>query len=142
MEISGFRMLLYNGQHIEGDDGMLTATEFFGTSKSGQDIRLKRDEIKLLDVAGKSRTGKYAGIGALSGLVTAGLAILQVEADPELELNSERVVPITTALVGAGALIGALIGSQSTEWNNIPLNSSVGMSNDGKGLAFAMKISF
>ncbi len=142
IELDRFRMLLYSGLHMEGSNGLLTATEFTGTNKDGDEIRLARNEIKLLDVAGASKTGQYAVIGALSGLATAGIAILNVQADPNYELDSSRVVPVTAVLVGIGALVGAGFGANAREWNNLPLTPSVGLFHNHSGISYTMAISF
>jgi hypothetical protein len=90
----------------------------------------------------QSRAGSYAAIGAGAGLMTALLAILQVESDPNQEIDSSKVGPVTAGLVGVGTLIGLAIGSKSPVWERQPTGAEVTIVPLGESLVCAARISF
>ena len=142
VDLNKFRLMQYDGTHFEGTNGQLTATEFTGLLKGGQEIRLTRDDIKSLEVAGPSQTKKFAILGGLSGGLMALMAVAQVEADPYHEVNQDRVLPVTLVLMGGGAAVGAIIGSSVRNWQKLPLTPSIGLSPDRSGLGYAVTIAF
>ncbi len=56
--------------------------------------------------------------------------------------NGDVVMPTTAALTGVGALVGAMIGSNTREWNNLQLTPAVGISPDRTSFGYAVTISF
>jgi hypothetical protein len=120
---SKFRVRRATGEMIQGIDGRLSESALTGRTAGGSDFVVPRSEIRDLEVQGGTKAVKWAVLGGLTGLGCGGLAILQVESDPTMELREERVAPMMIGVTVAGAVVGALIGSNRPTWKRYPLPS-------------------
>ena len=126
-ELKNFRMLLNDGEFVQGKDGLISGSRLTGTTKGGESLDIPLADIHSLDVSQGSAAGKGALIGADIGLGSALMAIVQVNADETTELDNDKVAPVTLGLTGVGALIGAAVGAGSRTWENVPLTEDVGL---------------
>lgn len=76
------------------------------------------------------------------GVTIAILAILQVSADEQTELDQGKVAPVTLGLAAAGGLLGAAIGSGSKQWERLPLSNQIGLVVSANEFAGGVRISF
>lgn len=121
--IGRYRILLNTGERLDGKDGRLFADHFEGNDRRGHPSRYELSEIVGIERKTGSKAGEYAAMGAGFGLITSLLAILQVEADSETELDSSAVIPVTGVLVGLSMLVGAAIGASNAEWESVDIGS-------------------
>jgi hypothetical protein len=123
LEFHAFRAVTKDGTRLDGREGVLTSNELRATAGDGTMLHIPREDLDLLDLQNGSRVTKYAVAGAVAGgLVSVG-AILSVEANPDYELRTDRVLPFTAGLIAVGALVGAIVGSNQKVWKNVELSA-------------------
>ncbi len=141
VECKQFRMLLTDGSHVNGKDGVLANGAFSGTSKDGSSVNLKIEEIRSMDRSVGSKAGEGALLGAGLGALSVLLAIMQVNSDPDREVDGSKVPAVLVGFTAAGALIGAAVGSSSQRWEKVPLPAPMGII-DNRGLHLSFSIHF
>ncbi len=126
LSLSRFRVLLNDGQRLEGKNGTLTADELVGASSDGGQLQIPRNAIRALDrfKGTKAKTG--AIIGASMGFLSALLAYIQVEADPNMEADNAFFTPLFLGFTLGGGLIGLAVGSASKTWERVDVDIAVG----------------
>lgn len=122
---SRFRVLLQSGERFEGRAGRLSGDALSGMSSAGEPVDVPIGSIRALDVSTGSEAGYWAVVGGVIGLSGALLAILQVEMDDSVELNSNAAVAVTAGLTVFGALIGGAIGSRLHKWERVQIQTDV-----------------
>jgi len=137
---SRFRVLLKNGNRVEGKSGVLTSTELEGFTKKGDPIKIPINDIRVMDRHTGSQAAKGAAIGAGLGLVTALTLILYANADEtrELKVNEGALIFGVTGVYG---LIGLAIGSAYSTWERVPLDLSLRYDPSRKLKSFSIKFS-
>jgi hypothetical protein len=98
--------------------------------------------MKSLYIAEGSQAGKMALLCAGVGLVVSLAAILEVSADEQAELNEGAAIGLTIGLTAAGGIIGAIVGSSSINWQEVPLKTTLRIDPQSKGRGFALSVSF
>ena len=126
LSLSRFRVFLNDGQRLEGKNGTLTADEMIGVSSDGGQLRIPRSSIRALDrlTGTKAKTG--AMIGASMGFLAVLFAYIQVEVDPEREINEAAVAPMFLGFSLGGGLIGMAVGSASKTWERVHVDAELG----------------
>jgi hypothetical protein len=122
-EFSRFRVLLRSGERFEGRDGRLTETGLEGTSSKGEAIKISMSNLRALDAATGSEAGKWALAGAGLGLASGLLAIMQVNLNDDLEVDSDAALVVTAGLTAVGALIGGMVGASHQKWERVPIRT-------------------
>lgn len=140
-EFSRFRAVDDQGQRIDGWKGNWDGSMLQGKTRDGQPIEIARENLKLLDVRVGSQAAKYAAIGGGIGGLLALAAALNVESDPDSELDTGRAVGIGAGAAFIGASIGALAGWQQSRWRNVELTPSTG-ARPGRALPFSFALGF
>ena len=136
-----FRMLLTDGRHVTGKDGILDNGTFTGTSKDGSSVSLKVEEIRSMDRSVGTKAGTYALMGAGMGLVTVLFAVVECIDNPNCHLDGSKVPPVALGFITAGAIIGAAVGSTSQRWEHVPLSRPMGLV-DNRGVRLTLSIHF
>lgn len=113
-----------DGERFEGHTASLTGTHFVARSKAGALVEIPLEQVKTLYVADGSKAGVMAASGAAVGLVS-GL-VIWANASGALRLANDpaatgAVMGVTAGLMGAGALLGALVGAGMTDWRVEPV---------------------
>ncbi|UCD18079.1 MAG: hypothetical protein JSV44_03990 [Candidatus Zixiibacteriota bacterium] len=139
---SQFRVILNSGERIEGRNGILTSISLTGVSNKGRSIDIPRSEIWVIYRCSGSKAGKGALMGAGMGLITGIIAIIQLQADPEQEIDESKIAPGFLVLTGGAALIGMAIGSAFPTWERIPLETSIQFNPQRKMGTLAITVSF
>jgi hypothetical protein len=139
-----FRALLQSGERIEGKNGYFTSADFIGVLDTGEELRISKNDIKVLDVSSGSKAGQYALMGAGVGLLTSLTAIIsaasEVSEDPDLELNTGAIVSVTLGVTGISALVGGIIGANQTKWTRVPIRTSFKFELNGEGTRFTVYV--
>jgi hypothetical protein len=121
-----FRLLLVDGNRLEGIDGVVSSGTLVGESTKGEQLSIPTSDIRAMDRYAGNQAGKWALIGGGIGLGTAVLAYIGASAeaasDPYKEVNSSAVLPVFAVLTGSGALIGMLVGSSMVNWERVPVS--------------------
>ena len=128
IEFKQCRAVKASGERVQGGAGRFNGDVLSYRTARGETVEIARDDLRLLDVGKGSKVGSYALAGAGFGALLSILAIIQVETDPQAQLDEDLVLPVTAGLIGVGTLIGAIVGSAHTEWTNVRLDTAGGAS--------------
>jgi hypothetical protein len=140
-DLPRFRILLVNGDRIEGKNGILTTSELVGVSNSGEQLRFARSDIRALDYSNGSGAARGAAIGAGMGLLMGLAVVLPAEASDNVVLRVNGGA-LTLGLTAGGALIGLAIGSAYPVWERVPMDVSLLADPAHKGGRCTIAISF
>lgn len=117
-DFSRFVLIQKDGLRIEGKDGRINDLTFEGTDTNGNLLSIKKDSIKTLYYSTGSKSLLLGTLGFLAGSFTALAASNNRETQPHLSAGE------FIAFAGAGALIGALVGSTSRSWEVVHIDNS------------------
>lgn len=134
------RVVTQDGRTIRGESGFLDEESLRARTASGE-ILLLREEIRILEIEDGSEAGRFAMIGGGLGLLLALGAIASVESDPNAEVNEDRVLPVTAAVVGVGVVIGAALGAAHPKWSKVTVAGGIDPHRPG-GVLLSMGIRF
>jgi hypothetical protein len=122
-QFSRFRVRLMDGTHIEGKNGVLTATQLEGVQQ-GNRIEISRQEIRAMDACVGNQAAKGMFFGGALGLLLAGYVILDLESDPYSDLVEYDKSLVVLGCAGGGAVLGLGIGAAFLKWDSIDVMSS------------------
>jgi len=135
-----FRLTLESGESLQGRNGTMIGKYLVGETTTGDSLRVELVDIVMLE----RRSGTYVVEGLASGaIVGAGLligAIISVETDETMELDTGKIVPVGLALILGGGAIGAAIGSAFPKWEEVPLEPEAKQT--ALGMEFGVRLSF
>lgn len=118
-----YRMVLKSGERVDGPSGEIRDGFFVATRDRGESIEVPISDILDLEIKTGSKAGVGFAIGALGGALFMGLAIMEANADPAMEVDKSRAAAVGAVLVLGGGVIGAAIGSRSSTWEEVPLEN-------------------
>lgn len=112
-----------DGRILEGRNATLDLSRglLLGTDRDGLPVEIWTSELSYLSVSRGSKTLQSAALGGVAGALVALGAVVSVAADPDAEVDSTRVAPVTFGLAAVGAVIGAIVGSNQDAWEAVDI---------------------
>lgn len=125
-EFGEFRVLLHNGEKINGFQGVLTTWDVRGLTELGDSVICPFQDITSLEIANGNHATTGLLFGMLFGFCASTIAVYVINEDPSNNIDTGEIamsIGISTAIFGvAGAAIGALL----VRWERIPLPRDIG----------------
>ena len=131
-----FRALLRSGERFEGRDGTLTPDSLRGQRADGRTVAVRRTDVRALDAVAGNQLVKGAEIGAGIGGLAGLLAALQLEGDPNAQVDHANLAGAVGGVALVSALIGAVVGANLPRWEHVSVQASPGIAGrPGVGVA-------
>lgn len=119
-----FKILQKSGQLTTIEDGKMTDSSIVSVTGPGLKKEILFRDMRILERKVGTKALQYALYGAGIGLLGCIGAAAQIEADPNVELKPNWVT-LSLIITGVSAGIGALIGSATDKWEQVPLNTLI-----------------
>lgn len=123
-QYSRFRIFLHSGELIEGKKGTINDSVFSGIDTSGKSISVPFSDIRSIRVRSGAKIKKYAMAGAAIGAGSTLIAtVATISAGYDLTGDDAGLIlALGAGMIGAGALVGAMVGSFARDWKEIDIN--------------------
>lgn len=139
-EFGKYRMVLRSGGRVDGPSGKIRDGVLTAKKASGEAIEVPASDIRILETQSGSNAAKGFALGAVAGGLLLAVAILQVSAEENAEVDGSKVVPVGAVLILGGGALGAVIGGGSAHWKEVPLDDA--QSHTAVPISFGMAWSF
>lgn len=141
-----YRVLMTNGQRIQGQNGILTKDGIVNDTAFNAPVSVARKDIRVLDRYAGNHAASGAAIGAVTGLATGLLAYAMAEAqddsDDILEVQDDIALGMTVVFTGVGAVVGWAVGASMKKWERVLPESSLSFDPEFKNGKMLLTITF
>ncbi len=117
-----FRVLLKDGQRIEGTRGVLKDSTLEGRTRDGNPLSIPKKHIRAMDAHKRTLAKEGIGIGATVGLLI-GLEVMGNSVSNNSDASSLILATVGITAIGVG--IGAAVGSAFHRWERIPIRTAI-----------------
>jgi hypothetical protein len=117
-----FEVRTQTGALVAGRDGRLSAGFLDGVDAGGATVHLSRDEIGSLQVSDGSHARGGVALGAGLGLLAASVTVMLMYGDDAHTVEFADVLPVMLGMPAGGAMVGLVVGSQITAWDDVDVH--------------------